>query len=446
MPQAPVRSGLRLGHFFAIGLVLVIGAALYFFIFRNFYNDHPLDRARGGEHHDWLASGFSIAVVWPPHEDKSLVEGIKQGLYELENGLGPFKDAGRLKGKINLLPVYVEKSDKGAVAREIVTHDDVLAVFGHELVGTSIPASVTYEKHGVLFFSPKNTDQRLTRHGFNYVFRLTPDDESVAAALAKFALDNKWKRVGLLYARVLRHRLVADQFITAMRRLMAEEAAKAPVDELVDHSQVKFPPFEKSFFHEPEVIDNRYPKEFLRQDFRPTIESIVRIQDSFDAIMLADDYPWATKLLLDMKSMGLNKPILATDKLDTSRVRVVAGDASDNLYVASAVNPQSPNQAYVDFQNRFRANNGGENAGYGASQGYEAFLMFVTAILKSGTADPLVVASRLKTEKAWPGLFGDIWFDDNGDIRNRPVSIKKMTPSGQFQTVAEERVDIRKER
>lgn len=397
MNQAPGRSGFAPRRFYALGLVVFIGFALYFLVYRDFY-DTPPDRARGALSNNWLQKGFSVAVAWPPHTDTSLVEGVTLALEDLNASQSP------LAGKITLR-LYSEIADKGAVARDIAKNRDVLAVIGHEVDGTSIPASITYERNGIVFISPKITDQRLTDHRFRFVFRLTPDDPVVAKALAQFAVDHDWKRIGVLYGRTLRHQLIANQFITAARR-----------DGVVL-------PFERSFFHDPE-------SEYRQQDFRSMLSEIRREQ--FDAIMLADDLPWAGKLLIDMKQMGITQPIIATDRLDSMTVWRIAGVAANNLFVASAVNPSSTNPNYLDFQTRFRKRFGAE-PGYGASQGYEAFTLFVKAVLKAGSADPIVVATTMKTN-TWQGLFGDFTFDDTGDIVGRDVSIKRMQ-DGAFRQV-----------
>lgn len=390
----PLRS------FTALAILLAVAAALYFLVFSQLYYK-PVDRERADEENKLLKNGFAIAVVWPPHTDKSLVEGVTLALEEVDAAKGP------LAGKIKIRN-FVETSDKGAIARDVVQYPDVIAVIGHEVVGTSIPASITYSKHGVIFISPKVTDQRLTHHKMDYVFRLTPDDEAVANALASFAKSHNLRRIGILHGRILRHELVADQFVAAAR-----------TNEIVV-------PFTRSFFHEPN---------YAVQDFRRMIAEIRSQQ--FDALMLADDLPWAGKLLVDLKQMGVTQPILASDKLDSMQVWQIAETAANNLYVASSVNPSANTTAYAEFQKNFRRRFEGHDPGYGASQGYEAFMLLVNAITKIGSADPIVVATTMRTN-TWQGLFGEYSFDVNGDIMGRDVTIKKMQ-NGAFQLAAVQR-------
>jgi branched-chain amino acid transport system substrate-binding protein len=373
--------------------------ALYFLVFRSLYYT-PTALERSGLRNNWMRNGFSVALVWPPHAEPSLFQGVTLALEEVNAG------AGRLAGKIRLR-LFTETEDNGALARDIVRYRDVLAVIGYELGGTAIPASLAFEKHGVLFLSAKSSDIRLTDHRFKYVFRLSLDDRDYARALARFAREQKWPRVGVLFGRTENGESASEQFLTVASAL----------DITV--------PLTESFFHEPD---------WSAQDFRPMLAGVRAEQ--FDALMLADELPWAAKLLVDMGRMGVTEPVLATNKLDSSDVWSLAQGAADRLYVASAVDPESTIPAYLGFRDRFRRRFSAEPS-YGASQGYEAFMLFVNACLQSDSADPLVVATTLKTNK-WKGLFGEVSFNPDGDVVGRVVSIKHPQ-NGTFHTVAVER-------
>jgi branched-chain amino acid transport system substrate-binding protein len=401
-----MQPGTLRGRFTALSLVLFVGFLLYEFVFRDFYFT-PADRQRQLVHNNGMQRGFSVALVWPPHTDKSLIEGVTLAKEELDAAGGP------LAGKIRLR-TFVETADKGETARRVAQYEDVLCVIGHEVVGTSIPSSITYEEHGIVFISPKITDQRLTHHDFKYTLRLTPDDAEVAEALASYAVTRGFKRVGVLHGRILRHQMVADRFVTSAK-----------------HHGIDVP-FQRSYFHDP---DGR------TQDLRPFIAEIRRAK--FDALMLADDLPWGGKLLKDLKLMGVDVPVLASDKLDSMEVWDIAGTDANNLYVASAVNPDATDVSYAAFRQRFQARFGAP-PGYGASQGYEAFRLFTNAILKANSADPIVVTTTIKMNQ-WEGIFGPFSFDLNGDVKGRDISIKKMD-NGKFRLMSVEEQDIEKER
>lgn len=373
---------------------VVLGVLLYVFVFRSQYYQSPATiRSAGGN--EWLEQGFTVAVVWPPHSSVSLIEGIQLAFEEI-----PADSV--LSGKMKL-QVFTETEDNGALARQIADVPDVLAVIGHEFDSTTIPASITYEDNGMLFLAPKSTDIRLTGHQFKYVFRLTPEDRAMTSALADFAVTRGWKRVGTLYGRADHGESAQKQFLTASGRSGLEI------------------PFMRSFFHE---------RFWQRQDFREMIGTFREAQ--FDAIMLADQLPWAAKLLMDMDLMGVSQPVIATDKLDSMQVWQYASTAANNLYVASTVDPASTEPAYVAFRERFRKRFG-VPPGYGATQGYESMMLLINAITKSGSADPIVVSTTLRTNP-WMGLFGEFSFDADGDVVGRSISIKRQQ-DGKFTTV-----------
>lgn len=375
-------------------LLVTVAALVYVFVFRTQYYQSPATVRSSGDN-EWLEQGFTVAIVWPQRPSVSLVEGVQLAFDEIPAD-------SPLSGKMKLR-FFDETNDAGALAREIAKIPDVLTVIGHEFDGPTIPASITYEDNGMLFIAPKSTDMRLTGHEFRYVFRLTPEDHAMATALADFAVARGWKRVGALYGRADHGESAVKQFLTATGR------AGVAV------------PFMRSFFH---------GAIWQRQDFREMIATFR--EQEFDAIMLAAQMPWAAKLLMDMNLMGVSQPVMATDKLDSMQVWQMASTSANNLYVASAVDPASTEPAYLAFRDRFRKRFG-VPPGYGSSQGYEAMKLLIDAITKSGSADPIVVSTTLRTN-AWQGLFGEFTFDAHGDVIGRSISIKRQQ-DGKFTTV-----------
>jgi branched-chain amino acid transport system substrate-binding protein len=388
--------------FAVISGVVIVALLLYATVLRSsFY--HPYFEQRSAVGAKWQQDGFTVAVVWPRHTDKSFVEGVKTALDEINASKSVWANKVRLK-------VYEEdwdsSGDTGAeIAQKVVQDPKVLAVLGHEVSASAIPASVTYETHGLLFLTPKSTDPRLTTHNFLYTFRLTPDDEEIAREMVKFAKDQGWNKVGLLYAR------------SPMGDSFAPQVSAAVADAGVEMA------FMRSF-----VARDRNWK---AEDFRPMIAEIER--EDFDAILVADQLPRLAKLVIDLRKMGIKKPIIANDKADSSMLWDIAGAAANEVYVASVVDPSSTTPRYVNFKERFRRQ-WGEDPGYGASQGYECMMLLADAGVESDSADPLVVASTLRSY-VWQGLFGEFRFSKNGDVEGRQITIKRLQ-NARFTTVA----------
>ena len=375
-------------------IIVLVGLGLYVFVFRDRYYT-PGTSERSGAGHDWYRKGFTIALVWTHSSDTSLSDGAHTALDEVNEARGP------LAGKITLRN-FDETPDTLGIGREVASHEDVVAVIGHDFESTTMPSSLTYERHGILFLSTNSSDVRLTWHDFQFVFRFSFDDADYMHALTDYAKQNDLAPVGMLFGRADHGELASAQF------LAAAEALDVNV------------PIVRSYFH---ASGDREQRE---QDFRPLIAEVQK--RAFKSLVIADELPWAAKLILDLKRMGVNVPLLSTYKLESTDLYqelkgYAAPDAGNNLFVASPIDTGATTPEYLAFRARFiRLFNHPPSAD--AAQGYEALKLFVRAAEKSGSADPVVIATTLKTNK-WPGaLFGEVAFHPNGDIIGRKVLIK----------------------
>ena len=381
--------------------VIIFALILYVSVLRSsYYQPYYEERSKIGA--NWRNEGITVAVVWPPHVDFSFVHGFKVAQEELDEEKGPFA------GKIHV-KYYDEGWDSTgrsgeAVAQKVVRDGNVVAVLGHEVSASSIPASLTYEMHGILFLTPKSTIPRLTTHNFLYTFRLTPNDREIAAAMVEFCKQQGWNKVGVFYAR--------SEGGESLAPLIEAQTVNKGVEVV----------FLRSYL----ARDGDWEEE----DFRPMIAEVRK--DQFDAVLIADQVPRAAKLVMDLRKMGMDKPIVANDKLDSGMLWDIAHQAANDVYVASTVDPSSIQPRFLQFKERFRKR-WGQDPGYGSSQGYEALMMLAEAMRESDSADPLVVATTLRAYK-WEGLFGEYEFTQGGDIEGRHISIKRLQ-NGQFTTV-----------
>jgi ABC-type branched-subunit amino acid transport system substrate-binding protein len=343
---------------------------------------------------DWAENGLSVGIVWPKNHESSFVEGVQVALAEINARGGP------LAGKVRLRMFEEREGSNGAEAADVAARGDIVAVIGHH--DSAIPASLIYEKQGILFLTPKSTTPRLTTHGFQYVFRLTPDDRAIAQAQARFAVKLGAKRIGVLYARTSHGESYVPRFLEKAR------------DEKL---QIAF-------------CRSYLPHERHARDLRPLIAEVIK--EDFDAIVIADQVPRAARLVRDLDRMGVKKPILGSDKMDSAELWQVAGE---NVYVASAVDPSSSIPAYLTFKESFKSQHG-LDPGYGASQGYEALWLLADAAMVSRTADPLIMATTLRLN-SWKGMFGEFSFTRQGDVIGRRISVKRMQ-NGNLMTVYSE--------
>jgi branched-chain amino acid transport system substrate-binding protein len=349
------------------------------------------ERTAAGE--AWSERGFAIAVVWPKRERPDFVEGVKLAWEEIDRGKGP------LAGKIRLREhVEPESIEEGGLAQKVATARDVMVVLGHAVPEHVVPASLVYERHSVLFITTEATDPRSTNHRFQYVFRLTPNDEQIAGALARFAQHSGFKRVGVLYARTSHGETAARAFVAKATPLGIQTA------------------FQRSYHP---VRGN-----WRSRDFRQLAAEVRAFH--FDALLVADGLPAGGKVVHDLVRMGVTQPILGTDKFELEDLRRISGEhAAQSVHAATEFDTSAATPEYTAFRDRFVKRYGAEPS-YAAAQGYDSFMLAARASLASRTAAPLVLATTIRLAPSWTGLFGVFSFRNEGDIAGRRIAIARI--------------------
>lgn len=291
------------------------------------------------------------------------------------------------------------------LAENLASDESVVAVAGHYGSRAAIIASVVYEREKLLFLTPTATIPQLTNHEFTFTFRMTPDDGDLAMSMARFAKSKNFKRIGIFYSRTPEGESLQPR-IAESARIEGLEVA-----------------FTKSYVGGPNEADDL-------PDFRPTISTIERFK--VDAIFLADALPRAGKLIRDLRSMNMRQPVIGSEYLQEQRLFDDAGDATEEIYVSSAVNPQAKTPNYEELLTRYKqrypdSQGVHRQPSYPFSQGYETMLLLYEAIKRAQSADPILVSNRLRTDKSgWHGLFGMYRFALEGAIECRSVSIKRV--------------------
>jgi branched-chain amino acid transport system substrate-binding protein len=384
-----------------IGIDLALGLLAIAIIYSavgslGFY--HPAYKLREAVGQAWEKNGFSVAIVWPPHREASFVEGAKLALDENNSAHNALSQRIRLR-----MFTETDIANGTRVAQQVASYHDVVAVLGHEFSSSAIAASLVYENHGILFLAPNSTSPRLTIHGFQFVFRLTPDDRAIAAALVRLSKQQAFSKVAILYARTPLGESLAPSLVSQLAKQEIELT------------------FYRSYLpHE----------DWHHQDFRAMIADLM--QERFDAVLVVDELPRAAGLVSDLRRMGIKQPILGGDKLDSPVLSEMAGQAADGVYAVSAVDFSAQTPEYAAFRQRFRKRYGAE-PGYGASQGYDSLRLLIEAVLESRSADPIVLATTLRVAK-WRGIFGPFSFSREGNIVGRSLFTKRMN-SGIFAAI-----------
>ena len=227
-----------------------------------------------------------VGVAWP---NDDLFQGVDFAVQEINNS-----EEGVFGGrKIQIVQNRKEKSIQAdfkpwerrkmahKIANSFASNPDIIAVIGHSSSTIAIPASITYQYHGILFLSVAATNLTLTTHNFEYVFRLIPNNEEMARQLAAFChYVGKYKKMVVLNDR------------TSYGEELAESFIKSATDPDIGY-KIRIV-YHRSFFYK-------------ETNFRPIISEL-RGKD-FDAIFLSTSSPAAGgRLIKQSREMGLKQP------------------------------------------------------------------------------------------------------------------------------------------
>lgn len=335
-----------------------------------------------------------IGIVETSSDSNLFLQGVELAIEEINQEGGVF---GR-----RIQPLLYD--DRGEVkegqriARELSGNPDVIAVVGHLWSNIAIPASITYDKNGILFISPGASNPALTRYGGDFTFRIIPTDEETGRQMGDFAVRQGVEKVVIFYQRDAGFRTLADVF--------NEQVGTKGVEVVTT----------RSFFS-------------WQTDFRAVL-SMIKKEYEFDAIYIAGTVPAAGFLIRQARNMDITVPILGSGGMDSPILMTIAGKAANGTIVPTVFNPGLSKSTTRDFVSRFQAKYGVDPDTW-AAQGYDAIRILAFTIEKNGSAVPILLSTTLRFIEDWEGVTGHYSFTISGDISEKPVFFKKLV-SGTF--------------
>lgn len=348
-----------------------------------------------------IATGdIHVAVVLKNNAPASFTAGVEVALIE-ENTKG---FALQLDGKTVLRKLvlhYVGENDK---ISGVVNNHDIVAVIGFIGSVPAVEASISYENHGILFLSTSATDQRLTNHDLKYTFSIIPIDRNYAKKLVDFSEQQQYRRVTYLYARQGGYGINLCNMFSSF--LLGKHI----------------------------TIVGSHSFDTTENDHRELIYEMLKTET--DAILLGAVGEPAARVIYQLRSLGINKPILGSDGLDNPKIWEMSGEKAFDTYVASVYidNPYLKNKnTYSEFHDQFVKKNN-RPPDYLARQGYESVKILAAAFRKSNSTVPITVAATLKY--GFDQAFGGYNFDTLGRITNKDILMKVMD-KGSFYDVTE---------
>ena len=121
-----------------------------------------------------------------------------------------------------------------ATAEQILNQDNAVAIIGCFNSSVSATVATVTERHEKVFLNPDSTNPGLTKNGWEWFFRLTPDDYMFTRNLIDFIIDmNEQKGAGIKTAALVYDNSLTGQDIGELFNTMSREAGLEVVLDLV---------------------------------------------------------------------------------------------------------------------------------------------------------------------------------------------------------------------
>lgn len=334
------------------------------------------------------------------HLGKDNENGARMAIEEI-NAAGGLK-IGDTTYKFDLVPED-DKADpkEGTIAAQKIVDSGAVAVVGHLNSGTSIPASKIYADANVAQISPSATNPKLTEQGFKTTFRVVANDNQQGGVLANYAADQlKAKTIAIIDDRTAYGQGLAD----VVEKVAKEKGVKVVAREFTNDKAT---------------------------DFNAILTKVRGSKP--DVVMYGGMDATAGPMAKQMKQLGIKSTLLAGDGVCSPEFIKLAGDAAGILHCSMAGEAVEKMPKGADFVANFKKRFNADVQVY-SPYSYDAVYVIADAIKRAGKTDRASITAAMPATN-YPGLTGQIAFDEKGDIKGGAISMFKVV-DGKMQYVS----------
>ena len=347
--------------------------------------------------------------VFEPFTGDSASGGNKEFLgMQYANSVTPTVEVGGVEYTVQLVPSdNGSTTDKALTAASQLVSEGVSMVLGSYGSGVSIAAGPTFGNAGISAIGVTCTNPNVTA-GNDYYFRICFLDPFQGTVLANFA---------------------KDKFDAKVAYCLGEQGNE------YDQGLITF--FEQAFTAAGgTVIKASYPTN--NSDFNSYLTQAQ--SEGADVIFTPVSIAYATQIISQAASLGIDIPFLGSDTLDDNKVLDAANGTDIQLYVSTFYqeggNPDfdAGIKEYINTADgALEANGGNDTVAAVTAMGYDAYYVALEAIKAAGSTDPAAIKAAL-WDVTFDGVSGHIAFDDvNGDAVRDTAYIKHSTNDGAWE-------------
>ena len=356
------------------------------------------------------ASGEKVVKigVFEPASGDSASGGKKEMLgMQFANSETPTVEVGGETYKVEL--IYGDNgssTDKAPSAASQLVSDGAALILGSYGSGVSIAGGPKFDEAGLAAIGVTCTNPNVTA-GNDYYFRICFLDPFQGTVLANFA---------------------KDKFGAQTAYLLGEAGNE------YDQGLIAF--FEQAFTAAGgKVIKDSFPTN--NSDFNSYLNKAKA--EGADVIFTPVSIAYATQIISQAASLGIEAPFLGSDTLDDNMVLDAAKGTNIQLYVSTFYQEGGSPEFDEGVKNYINSNSEAKDANGGndtiaavTAMGYDAYYVALEAIKAAGSVEPSAIKAALPGV-TYEGVSGAIAFDDVGDAVRDTAYIKHSTNDGAWE-------------
>ena len=354
--------------------------------------------------------------VFEPATGDSASGGKKEMLgMQYANSETPTVTVGGEEYQVEL--VYADNgssTDKAPTAASQLVSEGVVMVLGSYGSGVSIAAGPTFGNAGIPAIGVTCTNPNVTA-GNDYYFRICFLDPFQGTVLANFSMDKFEATTAYCLGEAGNE---YDQGLIAFFKTAFEAAGGT-------------------------VITDSFPTN--NSDFNSYLNKAK--DQGADVIFTPVSIAYATQIITQAASLGIDIPFVGSDTLDDNMVLEAAKGTDIQLYVSTFY--QEGGNAEFDAgvkeyintaSGALEANGGNDTISAVTAMGYDAYYVALEAIKAADSVDPAAIKAAL-WDVTYDGVSGHIEFDDvNGDAVRDTAYIKHSTNDGGWELETQQTV------
>jgi len=299
-----------------------------------------------------------------------------------------------------------DASEAATIVTKFVTQDQVHAILGEVASSRSIAAAPIAQNAKIPMLTPSSTNPEVTKKG-NFIFRSCFIDPVQGAAIAQFAARTLGaKRAAIMVDRKNDYSTGLESVITATFTKMGGQMVAVQSYQEGD------------------------------QDFNAQLTSLKGA--SPEVIFVPGYYNDVGLIAKQARDKGIKVPLLGGDGWDSVQLYAIGGTALNGSYFSNHYSPFDTDPKVQKFVNDYKAHYGTVPDALAATA-YDAANIMFDAIKRANSLDGTAIRDALAATKEFPGVTGNVTFNENRDAV-KPIVMIEIKDGGTY--AVRERVNV----